>query len=619
MTATENIEVLIQEAISCIRNTNYRMALSRCSQIIKKDRNNYFVKKNLPIILKALGKNWWSYKAFQEATTLFPKDSVLRYNYGNLLVENGMYKEAIREYATSIDIDKMNDLAYLNLSKLLIEQKQFTKALEVVELALSSGLATELLLLNFAIAANKLKKNSLLISRLCNSKFLAGSWRLNNALSVAYKDCFIYKKALEFNDKALAIDSKNLTLYSNRAVLLQKLGRLDEAEQSFKKSLACTTKTPEIFANYAILLGQKNEVVAANQMLERAIELEPDNAELYRIYGLWNKVSSPQDPFITKLHHIRDTGQYNPETKHHLFYALGKIYEELGDFKNAIDAFGIANSIRRSTISYSMKATEQIFRSAERLLTCQTLHKEGCQPLTKKVIFLVGMPRSGTSLIEQVLSAHPEVTAGGELEYMDTTCRSYLHESFTHANIDLAKIRGKYLNELFIRFGGQTHLVDKMPQNFLYVGLIAAAFPECPIIIVKRNKYDVLLSNYKNFFTSEGQHYSYSWEECADYIERAYKFFEVIKGAQLPTVIDVDYETLVKDPARSFCALFERLGFHFSEKYLDKALRSSRYVPTASTAQVREEIKGSFVNSWSRYEPYIEQSILKRITTIFSS
>jgi hypothetical protein len=219
-------------------------------------------------------------------------------------------------------------------------------------------------------------------------------------------------------------------------------------------------------------------------------------------------------------------------------------------------------------------------------------------------IFIVGMPRSGTSLVEQIVSSHSQVTGAGELNFA-AQFGAAIATDFTEANNEsLLDFRHNYFNKLQNVSNGNLIVTDKMPQNFRYLGLLAAAFPEAKIVHVKRNPAAVCWANYKQYFVRGGLDYCYELDDIISYYRLYENLMDFWTNTLSKRIYNLDYELLTVNQESETRQLIEYLGLDWDENCLSPQ-NNTRSVATASNLQVRQKVYQGSSEQWKKYEPFL--------------
>ena len=214
------------------------------------------------------------------------------------------------------------------------------------------------------------------------------------------------------------------------------------------------------------------------------------------------------------------------------------------------------------------------------------------------------MPRSGTTLVEQIVSSHSQVTGAGELSFA-TQLGAPIAQGLSDSNTDsLLNFREKYLKKLNSVSNGNLMITDKMPQNFLYIGLLAAAFPEAKIIHVKRNPAAVCWANYKQVFESKSIGYCYAIDDVITYHKLYENLMDFWTNKLSNRIYKLDYELLTVNQEKETRRLIEYLGLDWDEKCLSPQ-NNTRSVATASNVQVRQKVYQGSSEQWRKYQPFL--------------
>ncbi len=214
------------------------------------------------------------------------------------------------------------------------------------------------------------------------------------------------------------------------------------------------------------------------------------------------------------------------------------------------------------------------------------------------------MPRSGTTLIEQIISSHSKVTGAGELEYVSQFGKSLVLDSAAITTAAISNFREKYLSKLLQLSNDKNHVTDKMPHNFLFVPLICAAFPEAKIIHVQRNAAATCWSNYKQYFVTDNIRYCYDLHDIISYYELYKDLMIFWKSRYSDRIYNLNYEALTTDQESQTRKLINHLELNWEERCLSPQ-KNKRIVKTASQQQVRKQVYQKSSQAWRKYEPFL--------------
>jgi hypothetical protein len=288
---------------------------------------------------------------------------------------------------------------------------------------------------------------------------------------------------------------------------------------------------------------------------------------------------------------------------------MAKIYEDKQDFASAFSYLQIACSMHKERCGYNRDTQMRLFEFEQTTFTRGLIEQlQECGSDSPRPMFVLGMPRSGSTLVEQVLASHPAITGGGELRFMDVVLRNHAAmveggkiSSLLRLTCDqLPELAETYLSLIAPMAPQEQMVVDKMPGNFFHIGLIALMFPNAKIIHVKRNPMATCLSCYKQRFL-EGHAFSYDLDDLGRYYLAYLDLMEHWRQVLPGRVFEVEYEALTSDFEPQARRLIDYCGLEWDDACL-KFHENKRAVRTASLAQVRKPIYTSSVSFWQNYE-----------------
>jgi tetratricopeptide (TPR) repeat protein len=397
-------------------------------------------------------------------------------------------------------------------------------------------------------------------------------------------------------------------IYLNMSVLLSELHREEQAATALRDALALKPDLVPAMFNLAALTEESGDIDAARTLYQRVLELEPDYLEaLARLAGL-TMVSDAKDPVIEQLRCALAKPGLDANLQIDLNFALGKVLDDCGQYDLAFKAYSDANDADKKRGSGYDRAAHEAFVEANiAQFTADWFAKlkptSGAAP-----IFICGMFRSGSTLVEQILASHHDVIAGGELAFFDHWTAQQGGNYVTNVSaMDQAAIdalASQYIDELGKRFPDAGHVTDKRPDNFLYLGLIRSLFPNARIINSTRGAIDNCLSVY---FVRLGQVMSYA-RDLGD-IAHYYRQYQVLmthwKSVFGDQVFEVNYDTLVADPEPVVRELLEFCELEWDENCLSFH-ELDNYVKTASAWQVRQPLHTNSSGRAGHYTSHLE-------------
>ena len=408
--------------------------------------------------------------------------------------------------------------------------------------------------------------------------------RVLNVLALSYYYEKNANKAKELYLKALEIDDKNLETILNLSILEQNLGNFD----------------------------------LSKNFLRKAMKIKPEDGEVHRIFTLIHKYKSNQDEHLILMKKIYDKGE-NIKFIKSFNFALGKAFDDLKNYEQAAQYYIKGNDIRRSEfVNYKFENEILIFDKFKKIFNKKYYEKFKSDKLNlgDGLIFVVGMPRSGTSLVEQILSSNKDVHGHGELNFFSEAIEKFLpyksideFEKIIPNKLDynLLKLIGEdYLNKTKrLNVENKKFQIDKNPINFRLVPLILSALPNSKIIHCFRDPRDNCLSLYKNYFSQFVMPWCYDQGELSKYYKSYSSLMEYYFYFNEKKIINVNYDNLVNNPEEQVKSLVKKVGLDWSEAYL-KFYENKRLVTTASVNQVRQKIYKSSSKGWENYKNYFK-------------
>ena len=414
-------------------------------------------------------------------------------------------------------------------------------------------------------------------------------------------------EALAELDTLIAAEPEHMGHANLRAAALTKVGEFDEALALYQTVLAKPPGHPRVWMSYGHALktvGRTDDSVAAYRT---AIAAEPTLGEVW--WSLANLKTVRFDVAdIAAMRGALAGAGLGEEDRYHLHFALAKALEDAGEADAAFDHYLTANRLRRAALPYHCAETSRAVDRTMALFTPQFVAglEGGCD--AHDPIFIVGLPRSGSTLIEQILSSHSQIE--GTMELPDIPAMiARLASDAQGLSATIAALSGderRTLGEEYLartriqRKTGRPHFIDKLPNNWAHVGFIKAILPHAKIIDARRHPLDCGVSNFRQHF-ARGQAFSYDLADIgayyADYVRQMAHFDAVLPGA----VTRVFHEALVADPESEVRKLLAALGLDFEDACL-RFHENTRAVRTASSEQVRRPVNRDGIGQWRRYE-----------------
>ncbi|MEN8135572.1 MAG: tetratricopeptide repeat protein [Thermodesulfobacteriota bacterium] len=560
-----------------LRTDNFQKAIDCYTVVLSNDQNNAEAYNNLGVALKKINQLEDAAGNFRKALKIRPVYDEAFVNLGVVLFEEGKPEEAIDCYRKALSINPQLSEAYINLGNAYKKLRQYEEAVDcfLKSLSLDPNSTTAL-----------------------------------NSLGLIYQNQWRYEAAAELFRKAISLDSEDYEAFKNLGLANLQQGRPKEATECFQKALSINPECGESIFGLGAIHIEEGNFKEASIALREAVTLNPDHTichfkmtSLQKYSGVENHIGEMEKLFTKKGLEI--------EQRMCLAFGLAKVYEDSGEYERAFNYLQEGNRLKRETFSYSVEEMKTDFRQIKEVFNksfIETNAKVGIPDNTP--IFILGMPRSGTSLVEQILASHSRVYGAGELPYINqilfnTSKSDNWSEVLEHMGEKcetIAPILGnKYIKETRKFSTSAKHITDKMPGNFLLLGMIHLALPNAKIIHCKRNPMDNCLSIFKNLF-SGALKFAYDLRELGHYY-LLYKDLMHHWHNVLPpeTIYDISYEDIVSNQESETRKLLRYCELPWEDNCLFFH-KTSRIVTTASAVQVRKPIYKDSVQLWRKYE-----------------
>jgi tetratricopeptide (TPR) repeat protein len=373
----------------------------------------------------------------------------------------------------------------------------------------------------------------------------------------------------------------------------------------FKKAIKLTPNFAEAYYNYGNNLEQQGKLKDAQVNFEKAIIINPALARAHRQLSSIKKFDIYDDQYHL-LQKIYLDKNISDDQLCHINFSLAKIYEDLENFENAFKHFEEGNKIQKKFLNYNIKTDIELFNQIK--LSFQKIKKN--IPSIKRnksdltPIFIIGMPRSGTTLVEQIISSHSKVSGLGELPFVSQIGLKIANGLLEYNSETVLKFKNAYLEKIKNFSDKSLIITDKMPQNFLYIGLIATSFPEAKILQIKRDKAAVCWANYKQWFKSKDLSYSYSINDIIKYYELYEDLMNFWKKLFNNRIYEVNYESLTVNHEDEIKKLIKYLDLDWEDGCLSPE-KNKRAITTASNKQIRNKIFKGSSQKWKNYKPFL--------------
>lgn len=397
-------------------------------------------------------------------------------------------------------------------------------------------------------------------------------------------------------------------VHLNRGVIYSDCLRSDDlAEQALQTALALNPNYVPALFNLANLREDYGLRTAAIDLYRRILDLEPHHHEALSRYASLSLPRRSDDPIVNRLRESLRMPGLTAASRASLGFALGKVLDACGDYRAAFEAYTAANRT-------SAAATSGYDRAAHERFVAELIHQFAAndsrptRSLAPEPIFICGMFRSGSTLTEQVLASHSQVQAGGELAFLPALATRVL-APFPASMSDIGEERLRalsedYLTQLAKLFPGASHVTDKRPDNFLYIGLIKRLFPAAKIIHTTRSPLDNCLSIFF-LHLDQSMGYALNLMDTGHYYAQYRRLMQHWKSLYGTDILDFDYDTFVREPEASTRRLLSFCGLEWQDACLSFHA-SANAVKTASVWQVRQPVYRQSSGRWRNYAQELE-------------
>ena len=536
---------------------------------------------NLGNAYQAAGDYEKAITQYQKALAIKPDIAMIVANLGNARSQLGLYEAAEKDYSHALKLQPDLFEVHRNLALVKLSLNKPSEALESCN------------------RAEKINPNSAEI-KLTKGNIL--------------QELLRYKEAVDCYQQVLKQQPKVAQVHNNLANVYREMGKLDESLSHYQSAIHLKPDYAEAHFNLASARQDQGDKKSAIASARKAVSLDTNYAKAHHL--LANLVKHDQvDNDIKSMESLVDNSLTNNEDKMYLSFGLGKAYYDLGDYSQSFDFYQRANKLQRRSFEYDINEDAELINNIKTAFNKSFLQQNKANGISqKRPIFILGMPRSGTSLVEQILASHSKVHGGGELQFFPL---SLIKEFGMHNGTDPTQKLDKINSESF-KLAGQKYLsslselvpdtkiiTDKLPMNFLYLGLIKLVFPDSLIIHCQRNPIETCFSIYKNFFAKSGHYYAYDLAELGTYYnlyrDLMNHWREVLPGS----FYDISYEALINNQAEETKKLLNYCNLEWENSCLE-FYNTDRQVSTLSANQVRKPIYTDSIKLSEQYASFIQ-------------
>jgi tetratricopeptide (TPR) repeat protein len=617
-------------------------AVAELTATLRLAPDNAAVHNNLGIAFAAQGRSEQAIAEYEKAVALNPRYIAAQDNLGNALAALGRHHEAIAHLRRALDhVDAPSTHNALGAALLAVRAYEEAEQQTRRAVALKPDFAEAHNNLGFALVALRRPEEAIAhcgraielrpgFAEAHNNfgNALTGLKRRDEAIAhyrraIALKPDYAeahhnvgnllsaqrhYADAIPHFEKALALKPDFAEALGNFAMALTGVNRHDEALPYYERSIALAPGLADLHAGYSNQLMILGRLEQAQREIERAIALAPARAEFHRRLTTMKRAGAPELDAMQRL--AAGIDELPDDDRMDLHFALGKAHADIGRHDSAFRHFAAANALKRRQIDYDEAARLGFFERIMAAFTPDTMRRlAGCGDPSPLPIFIVGMPRSGTTLVEQILASHPLVFGAGEIGELDAVITAAGTESAqrlpeaiaTMSGDEVRRIGTQYRDRLAAMAPKAQRITDKMLTNVLWIGLIRLALPNARIIHVRRHPADTCLSCFTKLFAGELP-FTYDLAELGRYY-RAYARLMAYWGTVLPqgAMLEMQYEELVTDFPVQARRLIAYCGLEWDER-CSAFHETERPVTTSSAAQVRQPLYRDSMGAWLPYK-----------------
>jgi len=529
-----------------------------------------------------LGKTDDAIDCYQQTLTLNPNHAHAYFNLGLAYNTLDLFEKAYQHYQQSLALEPNNDQAQINLGEVCYELRLYTEATTHFEQALVLNPNQPEAFYNLGMTYTALNQLNL---------------------------------AKEHYQKAISLDSHYTEAHNNLGMTYYTLGEFEAAIKYYKQALTINPNHARAHNNLGVVLNDIGHQGAAIKHYEQALVIKPDYASAHRHLSTVKQYTT-DDLQINQMQLLLSTENLSQSDQTHLSFALAKAYEDLGQHAELFKVLHEGNRLRKKSLSYSLDQDKNLHSTIRKIFSSfHSINEQSApyKPSPIQPIFIVGMPRSGTTLVEQILASHHFVHGAGELYSLSNIVTPTIEGDLTHNPSKLSKetcqsIRQQYLDSLAKLNVSEKVITDKMPLNFQYIGFILSAFPDAKIIHLKRDSRATCWSIYKHYFDSKGNGFSYNQNDLAAFYHMYTNLMAFWHQVFPDKIYDLCYEDLTTNQEKETKNLLNYCELEWDKNCLNFHA-NKRAVKTVSALQVRQKMYQGSSESWRKYEEHLQPLI----------
>jgi len=570
---------------------------------------------NLGNVFQELEQGDAAVQSYKKALEIKPDYIAAQYSLGISLQDLGQLDEAVKSYKKALKIKPDFVEAHNNLGITFFKLHQLDNAMQCYKKALVFNP-------DFADAHNNIGIALLDLGQLDDAvKSYKAALKLKPEFAEVHYNLGVVLQNLECFDEAVISYKAAIVLqpdyadaHYNLGIVLHDTGQLSMAIKSLQKAIIIKPENAEAHKYLGNTFQSNGQIDEAIKCYEKTLSIKPDHADAHRNLSTIKRYTKG-DTQIILMQELLSNGTLSLSNQIHLYFALAKAYENLGMQDKLFEALNEGNRLRKEQLNYSH---DNNLNEHLKIINLFNLIPSFPEKLvlykSSKIrpIFIVGMPRSGTSLVEQIISSHQEVHGAGELGTLNKLIFPIIDE-FSLEDMDISEktilsIRKDYLDFLSSLNAPKSIITDKMPSNFRYIGFILKAFPEAKIINLKRDSRAICWSIYQRYFPGKGLGFAFNMKDLAGYYN-SYSELMSFWHQEFPNKIyDICYEDLTTNQEEETKKLLKYCDLDWDDSCLNFHI-NKRAVRTTSSLQVRKKMYQGSSEAWKKYATHIQPLI----------
>ena len=560
---------ILENLITNFSNERFDYVFKEVNKLLSDYPKSFKLWNILGAINTQMNKTQDAMQCYEKTIELRPDYAEAHNNLGNLLKTEGQHEKAIISYEKALEIKPELYEATYNLGVIFQERENYV-------LAIKNYLKV--------LDIDPIHRDTLV------------------NLGDVFRQQHMFDESLRVLEKAEKLYPDYAEIKNNLGLTFRDQGDLVKAIGSYKEAILLNINYAEAYNNLGIVFRDQGDLKKAVNNYEKAIEINPKFAEAYANISKIKKYEK-NDIQFDQMEKIYSTGTLKEKEISVLAFALGKAYGDIGDNEKAFTFLKEGNALRKKLLNYNISEDQLLFsqiKTSFELINEFQINITG-KELTTTPIFILGMPRSGTTLVEQIISCHSKVSGAGELEFCSQYGLPLIRGDIKLNEESLKRFRVQYLDELKKLSNGKPFVTDKMPSNFRHIGLIKTAFPEAKIIHVNRDPKAVCWSNFKLNFVSRGLGFTFDLKDLVEYHGLYNDLMNFWKKQYGNFIYQLDYEELTNNQEEETRNVIKYTGLSWEDACLSPE-KNKRSVMTASTQQVRKKVYKGSSEEWKKFE-----------------